>query len=215
MRNGCYKRRDTLVICLLVPYAVLLVYGLLGLPSPIARVLLLSNVPTHRLLLPLGFLNVALLVRGIALSESAAEKDSEVPSTQSTRTAIMYLLPAFILAVAYVAIGRLANPSALRAILCAVLFFTILLLAAVLTSMGLGERTVPVNGRLALALATPLLLAGAFANPLQAGAQALLSNEPANLAEEVSTEQGSGTWITDSHVLSQDLVARGFPPSTA
>lgn len=211
VRNGCCKRRDTLVICLLVPYAVLLVYGFLGLPSPIARVLLLSNVPTHRLLLPLGFLDVALLVRGIALSESAAEKDSEVSSTQSAGTAIVCLLPAIILAVAYVMIGRLANPSALRAILCAVLFFTVLLLAAVITSMGLGEKTVPVNGRLALALATPLLLAGAFANPIQSGAQALLSNEPANLAEEVSTEQGTGTWVTDSHVLSQDLVAQGLP----
>ena len=64
------RYRDLGLICLLVPEAILLAYGFFGFPVWLSRVMLLSNVQTRRLLFSLGYLDVVMLVRAVAVGQS-------------------------------------------------------------------------------------------------------------------------------------------------
>ena len=208
IKNGFIRRRDGVSLALLVPYAVLLWYGFFGFPEILAKVTLLNELPTYRIVQPLGFLDVALLVRGVGLGVQG----EEASGTSSCKPAGLWkaAVPAFLLAAFYVVAGRLANPQAMRLSICVILFIATFCLAIILLAMEAGNHAA-VNGVAALVMAMPLLLPGAFVNPVQQGAQALEENVPAQLAQQVSTDEGEGVWATDSYVLSQDLVAHGLP----
>lgn len=101
----------------------------------------------------------------------------------------------------YAMAGRLANPQAMRLSIGVVLFVATFCLAAVLLALEAGNHAA-INGVAALVMAVPLLLPGAFVNPVQQGAQALEENVPAQLAQQVLMDEGEGVWATDSYVLS-------------
>lgn len=207
VKNGLVRKRDGITLALLVPYAVLLWYGFFGFPEILAKLTLLNELPTYRIALPLGFLDAALLVRGVELGAH----DKEISETGTCKAVSLWkaAIPAFLLAMLYAMAGRLANPQAMRLSIGVVLFVAIFCLAAVLLALEAGNHAA-INGVAALVMAVPPLLPGAFVNPVQQGAQALEENVPAQLAQQVSMDEGEGVWATDSYVLSQDLVAHGL-----
>ena len=64
------RYRDLGLICLLVPEAILLTYGFFGFPIWLSKAMLLSNVQTGRLLFSLGYLDVVMLIRAVAVGQS-------------------------------------------------------------------------------------------------------------------------------------------------
>ena len=61
---------DACLVALLVAYGLLASYGMFGLPPVLARLTLLDHVQTGRLPMALGYLDVVLLVRTVAVAQS-------------------------------------------------------------------------------------------------------------------------------------------------
>lgn len=62
-----FKKRDPLLVALLLVQAFFLVYGLFGLPAILSKLTLMSNVPTSRLIMAVGFIDIVVLARALTL----------------------------------------------------------------------------------------------------------------------------------------------------
>ncbi|SFA94170.1 hypothetical protein SAMN05216249_105103 [Acetitomaculum ruminis DSM 5522] len=58
------KKADPLVICLIIPYIIILAYCVVGFPEFLAKITLLSHSTSKRALLGLGLINVILMIKG-------------------------------------------------------------------------------------------------------------------------------------------------------
>lgn len=72
-----YRTKDSLLIILASTEIVFLLFYIIGFPEWLAKITLLSYTPPARLLFPLGFLDIAVLMRALATRENAVKKSSQ------------------------------------------------------------------------------------------------------------------------------------------
>ena len=214
------RRRDRGLAFLLAPYLLLLAYGVFGLPHAIARVLLLSNVQTGRLPMALGYLEVVMLLRVLAVRGGSGPK----------RGPAIGLSAAFALLCALAA--RHAMPLAMpKLILLMTLAFSWLAGYLVLAgNAGATDATADHAGKhaaeraddaeaaragfsssrgLAVA-ATFVMLIGLCANPVQMGLGGLETSDFVRAVGQVRSEDPDALWMSDDGICGQALIMEGI-----
>lgn len=233
------KRRDVLTICMLVVGAFLWIYALVGFPAALAKVTLMSNCNLARLVYALGFLDIAFLVRALALRDEASlSADHSVSRPQ--RSSALGLLTSFVvaiaLALAVTVLGRYLNVDVMGKWQCLVTFLTFAgLIFSVVAPASIFALPSPARGRhssegasgtthatlrgqFLLAFSLVVVISGLCVNPIQRGADALLESDYVALVESVAQTEDTdgddvsdGLWVADSTVLAQAAVQGGAP----
>ena len=232
------KRRDPYLIALFVAGTILLAFGLMGFPEWLAKVTLLSNVTTQRLVFALGVVNIVLLVRGCAiLNESANEGEAPAVKTRgvgvrsqearasSTRGASVRdkgasvaenpwskRLPVGVLVAFSVAFGVFA--AFMMWLNSPAMAFTLfLVLAAVLVALATFAALSFAAGRSGASnlacVAVVLALAGLCVNPLQQGVSALEDNAVLQEAAHIVEQEPDAVWAGSSWLAGQALITTG------
>lgn len=205
------KQRDPRLIALLAVEAFLLAYGLVGFPEWLAKLTLLSNVPTapQRLTLALGLCDTMLLMASASTLNGHARYTHNQPSRPARKFALVALSVAFGLCMA-LAICFLRPSFALAPllVLCASLA-TLAAFAALTFATGRD------SGQRIACVAMVVAIAGLCVNPVQQGASALGDSELLEDAAEISEANPGSLWTGDNNFASQALLTSGIPTLTS
>lgn len=199
-------------IALIAPYALLLAFGIGGFPAPLAKATLLSYVLPGRLAFPLGFLDVAMLARALALlPKQIAHRHAARSRSRKAKLALLCVAcMAFVCALTYIAAN--GNPQLMhkRAVVATVALLAALVLPVLLSFLPTtGER--PARHSWLLLSALIPFVCGMCVNPMQVGAPALLNSQIVQGVAEVHTADPQALWLTDSSVVGQACIATGAP----
>lgn len=204
------------IVALLAPYVFLLAFGILGFPAPLAKATLMSYVLPGRLALPLGFLDVALLARSLALLPKVAPRDAvRQRAPQTSLHGPKFALPVVACLVfvgVLVALAALDNPQLMhrRAIVTTAALLTALAVPVFLHVFSAGQGRCAAETWLLVSALVPFVC-GMCVNPVQIGASALLNSHIAQGVGAVRANDPDALWLTDSSVIGQACIATGAP----
>lgn len=214
-RNGSL---DKALLALLLVYGFLFAFGVVGFPAMLAKITLMSNVTENRLPLPLGYLDVLLLVRAASL---LLERESQLASSisrkaESRRASALSWIPLLIWAFALVCLILIARDSmselmSARATVLLAIALGILLLPFALPSKVCDAGTPHGRETWIVTSALVVFVAGMCVNPTQIGTGPLTKNANLDRMAEVASEEEHPQWITDNVVLGQLCVSQGIP----
>lgn len=216
LRGAHRKTVDAGLLFLLAAEGFLLAYGILGFPEVLSRLTLLGNVQTNRVVMATGYLDVALLVRSVAVFGAQREAQGECRQAQKPptvgvafvllRAGALVLLTIAGTCLVFRAMPELVGVKAAVVLACALA----ILLAPLLLKCDAQARD-----RLLLASACVVLVVGFCVNPVQRGAQAILSSPTLAGIKEISASDSQALWLTDSSLEGQACVAAGVPTITS
>lgn len=220
------RKHDLCLGILTAVTALFLVYGLVGLPLILAKVTLLTLVPSGRLLLPLGFLEVVFLVRGLSLRDGATETGARTHSGASARdlhlravsdgapfhpeghtpaaaapspaALTLSVAAALAFATAYTLVAYRITPAGEVGWACYVLIFAFAFMGSLVVLMPQGIFSAWGLSRGASLLVASLLVAavGLTVNPVQQGLPALTESDFVKDVRAVSEKDPDALWIT-------------------
>lgn len=201
-------RRDPRVIALLVTEAVLLVYGIVGFPDWLARITLLSNVPSSRLVFALGLCDMVLLTLGAMACLERPRRDTAPHAAPSYAGNLKLALASVVFAAAVTALSLgVCHPELTYApFICLCVVFVALATYA-LCAISLGDRRAI---RHLICIIAVIAMAGLCVNPVQRGISALQDNGTMQLAKSVSENDPQAVWAGDTSIPAQALLASGI-----
>lgn len=202
------KKRDGFIIALLIVQAIFLVFGVFGLPAPMAKILLLSNVTIKRLTLGTGIIDIILLVRSIALMASMA------PPPRSVKA-----IPVFAMGLCAIALAAFSvvfsSSTALPVILPVVAGFSICFIALSVFAVLCAFAGCDYKYRMLLCITALVMLFGLMVNPIQIGLSRFYSTPLSTTIEQVKQQEpndGQDTlWVADTSIIAQACMANGVP----
>lgn len=213
------RKRDFLLISLLVLDAVFLVFMCVGVPAIVAKVTLLSNVPVGRMVIATGYLDVVLLLRGLVVygegrtSEVQAEgtiAERRVPSRLLTLAASVVMSAVMVLAMRQLS-------GYLRLLYCVMLFAIMTGLVYVIVRLVATRGADPLYHKALLALlAMTLVPSGLTVNPIQVGAPFYSESSLMRTIRSVNESEGSSDtlWLAvDSNIIVPNLCAAAGAPT--
>jgi hypothetical protein len=175
-----FKKRDRLLICLLGCEAFLLSYIIFGFPELLAKLTLLSNCPANRVCQIIGFLEILILIRAVALFDY---------QIKPLLAAILgSLLAVGATAIAYRSYGNYLG------VYKSFIFTSLGVFAAVMFSLLLLAQRQVIKRIFSVVTALMLFLTGMLVNPVQVGAEAVLTSPLYQAISEIRAED-SGKWI--------------------
>lgn len=195
------RRRDKGLAFLLVPYVLLFVYGTTGLPHVLARVLLLSNVTTGRLPMALGYLDVIMLLRTVAVRGGEGPEKGPALGISAAFAALC------------VVVAHLTLPEAMPkwVLLVSLVFTWTMGYLALVSHRRAGEAKGEVgfvNKGLAVVV-TVVMAIGLCVNPIQMGLGGLEGSDFARAVEQVRSEDPDALWVADDGQVGQALIMEG------
>lgn len=174
------KQKDLFLSLFLILLLVLSAYCLFTWPGMLAKVTLLSNIQPYRVSLAVGFVNILLLVRSLALLKT--------PVSPKIAASLAVLL-AFMMAIG----TQKAYDTYINTPMLAIIT---LLLAVSFYAMLSIKKNVSRNLLLA-AVMFVAFVGGVFVNPLTKGLDVIYDQEIIKLIQSVNEEK-NGLWIVDS-----------------
>ena len=217
--RGIRRGVDATLVGLLVPYGFLLAYGLVGFPPLLAKVTGLSLVFTERLPLALGYMDVALLVRALALvcepdkgdAVRAGSAHARAARTDAART-VLGVVAALVLSAAFVLVAHHTNPQLMgvKASCLLVCGFLVLLVPVCLPGSFFAAAR---HGRSTWLLVSTLVVATSSLciNPLQRGTAVLTQSDLVQAVARVASHDKDATWIADTSQDGQACIVAGAP----
>lgn len=221
-RANVENRADPVLLALLVPYAILCAFGFVGFPPVLAKVSLLSYVLPERLPLALGYLDIALLVRSVALLQKDKPSAKNV-ATNGQPTAIRRWLnrpaPRAILCCAatgaFGLIARMYCPELMSAKATALVGAGLfLLLLPVFLSASFFANTTHGRATWMAISALVVVVCGLCVNPVQHGADVLLQNQNLQAVARIASQDPRARWLTDVSQDGQACISVGAPTLT-
>lgn len=174
------KKRDRMLILILIIQTVLLVYVIIGFPAFLAKITQLKYSPTNRALLALGLSNILLLIRSMSVSE------------KKPKTAVILVL-SLALSIGVSLLCRQATGDYIG------IFFEVAVVAVLFTGFMLtfAARSNGWRKLFALFCTLVVILSGGLVNPVQRGVDMIYKNELVQTIQSVS-EKDNGLWIVES-----------------
>lgn len=173
------KKKDLLLILLLVIYIFLGIWIIIGFPEIIAKITLMSNVQPKRAVLAVGFLDVLILMRSLAIANKTFKR----------KTAIMLSL---IFAGIIVLACKITNRQYITirmgiamAIMCVYLFY-----------FALTYKEKYSKYLFTCGLVFVLIMSGLTVNPVRKGVDVIYESSIIKEVQKVN-EQDSGKWIIE------------------
>lgn len=198
--------RDKLLIALLALETFFLAFTCVGFPEALAKITLLSQVPTLRMQLALGVLDVMLLARSCSLLASRERQ---------TERRLGDISMAFASLAAALVISIACHLSSQTTSSGQGLFFWMLFAALSAVFISLFQwlrKSTDANSRLVLmALISVVGASGLCVNPVQKGITCISENETIQAIESIAAEDGDAVWLADNNVLGQACIMAGAP----
>ncbi len=189
------KKRDSMLISLLVAQAILFIYTVFGLPEFFAKITFLSYTTSYRTILATGLINVFLLLRSLAVVEWKPKISVAVAAS------LVLSIPAGLLC-------RRATGNYIGSILIPVLF-AMLLIGFCLTLLVLKN----ILWKKVFVLFCILIVAvsGGLVNPIQSGVDVIYKNELVQSIRQIA-EQDQGLWLVEgSYPMTNVPIMVGAP----
>jgi len=223
------KRHDPLLICMLILDAFFAIFMTFGIPWVVARVTLMSNVPAFRLVGAIGYVEMILLLRALALHCNHDGIDSEVkPGLLTTRAGGMHIIPIALAAIgggaALVLLYRVAAGEYFRGLYISILIPMIVCIFYILLAL-LVTKNKRYEKALLLFCTVLLAISGVCVNPIQRGTNIVTDSQLATAIKRVlaseetdasqvtgSASSGDDLWIATESLATQNIcVAAGAP----
>ena len=188
------KKRDPLLIALLAVEALLLIYGIFGLPEIICKITLLSNVLTGRLVLATGYIDIVILARSLILAKEL---------NLSTKTLVIAIFTSCAIGVIFCALTPFVNIGITKA--C----FLVLAFVLAFVSLYIFAKSNTVNAGLFLIFTIAVVgISGLCVNPIQQGSSVLNNIPEIQEIQEVNNQE-SGLWAGDRAREGQACIIAG------
>lgn len=198
-------KRDKLLMALIAVEALFLLYGCIGFPELLSKLTLLSLVPTIRIEMALGALDVILLARSCSLL---------IPFRRYEKSSFNALIvPISLSAALVVSIACYAQSQTTSASQKLFLLMLFAALCAIFISLGrwLQEDTAK-KSRLALvACISVITVSGLCVNPVQKGDACVSGNDTVKSIESIASQSPDAAWLADDNMLGQTCVMAGAP----
>lgn len=198
---GCIaavKHKDRLSAMLVILELVFLAYGIFGFPEWLSKITLFSYIPTQRLLLPLGCIDVFLLIR--TLSDHKPLCSQKAPCG-----AIAGIIAASLSFICLLAIPFETVLAEQTAMLIAVF------VSAFLASLSLLAKKDRVRPLFATAICVIILTTGACVNPIQKGLAPITESGIYQAVRSVVSKDPEALWISENSVIANLCLAAGAP----
>jgi len=175
------KKRDSLLICLLVVQAFMIIMYVAPIPVFIIKITMLSQVPAFRMIIGVGFANILLLIRSIMLIE------------KKNKYVLIAISIVFSIVLCYFAKKAVLYFNCTRPMIAAMFVFFAIGAYAFLAYNGKAVSNIIITAVLGV-----IILDGCMVNPVQKGMDFIFENE---LVKKINTiaEKDDGRWVVDAN----------------
>ncbi len=169
------KKRDKLLLALVCVFFILSIYCLVGFPTMISKLTLLSFTPTNRAYIAIGFINILLLVRSISVLSKKHSRFERISFA---------IISALVVSI----ISRQFIPGYISS------FKQILILIVLLLSfICVASKNYKKFALICIAIT---LISGFMVNPVRSGISNSYDNKVVSTIREVSQKDKDAKWIT-------------------
>lgn len=225
-----WKTKDGLLTALLAADVFIYIYGIWGLPDWLCRLTLMSRATTGRMKLAVGMIELILIFRSVTdlrlarvrrQSETAASEAGEVAvagqGSPKSRPLLSRPAPAMVVclvAALLIAVGAGSSSTfPLRMLYLVMLVLVVFFMLAGLWGVVFGRAYAR---QVLISSLVVVVLAGGCVNPVQQGAQTLVSSPVISMVQSKTMHQGSADGegvavLADDTVIGQALIANGVP----
>lgn len=189
-----YKKKDWLLILLMILEAVLGIYIVFGLPEILAKITLLSMSMSTRAIIGAGYINILLLLRSMSLYRKE-------PSNKIT----------FLICTAYTLVISIINKIIYEDYLSNLFLIIIVLVSFVAAYTILKSKSKPTH--IVIFTTVLLLCTTANVNPIQRGTADVTKTELATTIQDIVNNDSEGKWIVDSmtYPMTNYTIMQGAP----
>lgn len=174
------KNKDVGLVSLLVPYIFLGIWCVFGFPEILAKITLMSNSQAPRTMLAVGFLDVLILMRGLAIIKEPLKR---IPS----------LILSIVITIIMVLLSKKINPLYLNkimmicmGIMCVYLFYFVL-----------RYKAKYANYLFTCGIVFVMIMTGATVNPIRTGTDVIYDSEIIKEVQKINNNE-QGKWIVES-----------------
>ena len=195
------KTKDKLLMILWIVQLFLGTYIILGFPAALSKLTLLSNSQALRAVITIGFINILLLIRSLAVSQKSLSFKTAIPLAAVLSVAVTYYSKRY-------QYGDYLNT-----------FFIIItiLVLFILFAATLTYKQKRMNHIFCISICFIMFVSGAFVNPIRKGTKVLDDNRLAQAVQQIQKDNG-GLWIAADSNLFIDgnfLAMNGAPTINA
>lgn len=189
-----YRKKDWLIILLLVFEAILGIYIVFGLPEILAKITLLSMSMGRRALIGAGFINVLLLLRSLSLYR------------REPKNKYIYILSGL-----YAAFIVISSKFAYGDYLNSLNYIIIAVLSIFAAYAILKNKSHPIY--IVLFSAAILYCSTALVNPIQRGTANVTESELAKEIQKITANDSKGKWVVESltYPMTNYTIMQGAP----
>ncbi len=173
------KKKDLLLILLLVIYTFLGIWEIIGFPEIIAKITLMSNVQAERAILAVGFLDVLILMRSLAIANRTFKRKAAI--ILSLILAGIIVLVCKIMNRQYITIKM----GIAMAIMCVYLFY-----------FALRYKEKYAKYLFTCGMVFVLIMCGLTVNPIRSGVDVIYESSIIEEVQKVNEEE-YGKWIVE------------------
>lgn len=198
-----YKRRNGLLIALMVLGVIYFTYFSFGIPEFVSKITLLSMTTSSRIILPWGYINIYLLILSINIlfcsSGELKKEDGKMPGSRKfylilSVVSVLVLLAACLLGYFEPTGGIPDSFWSRRCVLLLMLFYLSIAFALIYLCMFKGNKSVML---FSMVLCGIVFVIGISINPIQQGVSVITDNEAYVAIEEIADEDPDAVWITE------------------
>ena len=173
------KKKDLLLILLLISYSFLSIWCIVGFPEIIAKITLMKNSQAQRCMLSVGYLDILLLIRSFSTIKIQINRH-------------IAIIVSILLSIIMITICKINNRAYINikmaiamAIMCIYLFY-----------FALRFNTKYANYLFSIGIMFVMIMGGATINPIRKGVDIIYKNDIIKEIEKVNQEK-QGKWIAE------------------
>lgn len=174
------KKKDILLVCLMISYVFLSLYCVFGFPEIVAKLTLLSKSQSKRVMMAVGFMDILILLRSLAMIKKP------IISRKST------LMVATIITIILVDLCERWNSQYVNFIMC----ICMAIMSLYLCYFALRYQAKYAKYLLASGMIFVMVMAGATVNPIRKGVGVVYDSDIIKAVQEINAKE-EGKWITE------------------
>lgn len=189
------KKKDILLILLLISYIFLGTWCIFGFPKILAKITLMYNSQASRCLLALGYLDILLLIRSLSINDKKINK---------LLTILITVLLSFILVMLCIK----AEPNYLTKSM--IICMTIMCLYLIYFSINYNNRIDKLL--FALGITFVMIISGLLVNPIRIGTESITDSEILKNVKKIN-KTDEGIWISEGYPfpVNNYIIMSGVP----
>ncbi len=189
------KKKDIFLITLLIIYGFLSLWCIIGFPKIIAKLTLMSNVPSDRAILAVGFIDILILIRSIS--------NKEIPTKK-----LIAIITSIILSIIISILCKKFNPNYIET----KRLLKIFLINTCIFYLLFRFQAKYMKGILCCGIIPIMIISGGMVNPIRKGIDVIYNSEIIKQIQSIQ-KQENGKWIVEgeSYHTGNYILMAGIP----